>query len=920
MEKELIEQDALSNAFESIIKSQNHNNLSKLKGQNTGCVKPTTLYLDIKQTKNLQHSTSCDTLVNCHLDQSKEQSSVVKNKEPTDTEFYIYKKLMNCGTVPEKATDVNFSPDSLITDDPSSSSDYLSAAYTCSPGASSSGIFVQLNVDNTIKVENIVTLSDSGLLESFISHKDITMADLSLTESTLQDLVTDETTNDSMSSPLDKNEENMIQDPTLQTTSLNTSSGENELNNPKLHPTRFKANASGKSSKEEKQRQNEEIVILESSSLSSETGSWESVFPPKLTEKDICEKFINHERQHRIEREEVGGSATCNAHDTQEYSSLVQKSPYKSTSCFIDAATLVDDNEAINIHIDTDDVTNVKLELISTPSMPMPCSSNKLDLSPNDWSDSNDNEDSLENKDMQKDVSPTIFEMTPVTEDSLCTNAFQVEAQITGEIYNDIFSAKTVYPNTPHNSLKAYKCESENTNKESDLTHHIHDSNLNIKKLKKCSETIPILSGGASIEDHLPQVSTYSPMSRRKIENTPIVSGAYTQEPKESGPSKSPKPSSAETWIVDMSEKVTDSSEKMQKQEKNINVPNPEKKKENFGEDEKSYHKFYIDLGTLSSSTPKKNNESVTEKKNIFSMFIDFGENTSVKEIPPKLGASLHMKKSNVVESKAVKENKCVKPSERVTLTDSHDNDIKENTFENYEALCNDPNISISEIIAIPKKTLQVVAKNRTVTTTAAGDTFVTIPNGITSGNKTLPAERTFEEKVKDSEPRKSNVSKNLKSPNNTQVTSSQPKQQQTQDHTDQDAALTSDLFVKLSDLDKPLNRKDLLEKRSENSLDARMTRSIPENNWGGQNHGAAPISSDVISSFHSENALSLNRLFPHLQNEFSRSMPGSLSSRTRSPLRARNPPSVGDADDQASDISEMSSIHSSACRSAVGK
>lgn len=43
----------------------------------------------------------------------------------------------------------------------------------------------------------------------------------------------------------------------------------NSLSN-NLHPT---------PSKEEKQRQNEEIVILETSSISSETGSWESVFP-----------------------------------------------------------------------------------------------------------------------------------------------------------------------------------------------------------------------------------------------------------------------------------------------------------------------------------------------------------------------------------------------------------------------------------------------------------------------------------------------------------------------------------------------------------------------------------------------------------------------------------------------------------------
>ncbi|XP_065359736.1 uncharacterized protein LOC135953691 [Calliphora vicina] len=47
----------------------------------------------------------------------------------------------------------------------------------------------------------------------------------------------------------------------------------NSLTN-NLHPT---------PSKEEKQRQNEEIVILETSSISSETGSWESVFPQAQT-------------------------------------------------------------------------------------------------------------------------------------------------------------------------------------------------------------------------------------------------------------------------------------------------------------------------------------------------------------------------------------------------------------------------------------------------------------------------------------------------------------------------------------------------------------------------------------------------------------------------------------------------------------
>lgn len=69
--------------------------------------------------------------------------------------------------------------------------------------------------------------------------------------------------------------------------------------------------------------------------------------------------------------------------------------------------------------------------MLPTPSQPVPCSTAKVDISPNDWSESNDNEDSLEqpdNKDpdsIQKDLSPTIFEMTPITEDSLCVNTYE---------------------------------------------------------------------------------------------------------------------------------------------------------------------------------------------------------------------------------------------------------------------------------------------------------------------------------------------------------------------------------------------------------------------------------------------------------------------------------------------------------------
>ncbi|XP_037936507.1 uncharacterized protein LOC119670353 isoform X2 [Teleopsis dalmanni] len=84
------------------------------------------------------------------------------------------------------------------------------------------------------------------------------------------------------------------------------------------------SNALPAASKEEKQRQNEEIVIMETSSISSETGSWESVFPhnavaaanisqlPPVTSSNICDadlrdcctEFLYNERKEPTEETE----------------------------------------------------------------------------------------------------------------------------------------------------------------------------------------------------------------------------------------------------------------------------------------------------------------------------------------------------------------------------------------------------------------------------------------------------------------------------------------------------------------------------------------------------------------------------------------------------------------------------------------
>lgn len=81
------------------------------------------------------------------------------------------------------------------------------------------------------------------------------------------------------------------------------------------------------STKEEKQRLNEEIVVMESASASSETGSWESVpMHEKESEeaKENCRLFLRNERCFSI-------------------------APPKSAAkpCFIDASSLLDDEDSI---------------------------------------------------------------------------------------------------------------------------------------------------------------------------------------------------------------------------------------------------------------------------------------------------------------------------------------------------------------------------------------------------------------------------------------------------------------------------------------------------------------------------------------------------------------------------------------------
>ncbi|XP_013162209.1 PREDICTED: uncharacterized protein LOC106113791 isoform X2 [Papilio xuthus] len=733
-DQEIGEQDALSNAFQSMINAQAK---ETIKQQLSPRNKPTSLALTSSHTtKTIQHSNSCDTFDSNRFEDIYYQSENVVKKtldetfslkkcsiptdELVDNLNNDLKTLSNGESVVDKTIEPSYTPDSLITDEPSSSSDYLSATYTCPPGIYSSICQPLNNIgDSFTKMDSTFTPSDSGvengLLESQSSHRDITLTDLSLTESAIQDSSSDDLKQMlSSSNPTDDNNVSKYKyasgqsdKGSLSSTSTETSSGQVAY---RQTEERSSVRAMDlQSSKEEKQRQNEEIVNLESSSVSSETGSWESIFPPKIGEKAICEQFISEERQSNNQ------NTVTKITDFMENNSqsLVQKIQVQSGSCFIDAASLQDEDETIGIEENLKYYDNYKKRDIEKSDSLLPVlsetpSSSQIETGKNGLCDGTDDY----TKPQPKADSNEIVEMKSLEENHKNTSSLTNDFKQHFDASNDF--GKT--SDTPHNSIN--------------VSH---------------------------------------PLQEKKATND----------------------------------------EKINNDENNSTIDNIPVAQE------KSSHTFYIDFSSLPDSNPTEDTKTVetqSEKKNMFSMFIDLGEKSKLKKIPARL-SSLFPPRKNTKEKSLIEQ----------TSTAS---------FESCEMLCKDTSLTISEIVAIHN---QMESEKQTA--------FVQKSEPSAEANYN-PDEMASESVVKEV--------KNV------------------QDH--------SDLFVKLSDLDKPPMKTDftrILQRKSE-GLDVRMTRSIPENNWR-VSHTSTYRSTEIVSSFHSENALSLNRLFPHLKDQLiSRSMPGS--------------------------------------------
>ncbi|KAH8296550.1 hypothetical protein KR054_007639 [Drosophila jambulina] len=99
-------------------------------------------------------------------------------------------------------------------------------------------------------------------------------------------------------------------------------------------------------SKEEKQRQNEEIVCMETSTVSTETGSWESMYPAASTVPAPEEEPEENTENTTTPSVFKGITASCLLRDLEKRDQPLSTSG--TSACFIDASSLRDEDEVLS--------------------------------------------------------------------------------------------------------------------------------------------------------------------------------------------------------------------------------------------------------------------------------------------------------------------------------------------------------------------------------------------------------------------------------------------------------------------------------------------------------------------------------------------------------------------------------------------
>ncbi|XP_055912220.1 uncharacterized protein LOC129946165 [Eupeodes corollae] len=515
--------------------------------------------------------------------------------------------------------------------------------------------------------------------------------------------------------------------------------------------------------KEEKQRQNEEIVIMETSSVSSETGSWESIFPNhgKITEADLrkcCNDFLQNERQNYCGGIEKPPSVTACfidasslrdeeeeqlAFTSQETAVLMnnivaepletfqqgfkfcktnrpklnekKEENSKSNSSSDESPQKVDDTDQINNLSDEEKLSrkrdktkcNDPFGARSSTRLYEPAADDKREERDSSSSSSDSNEAVIMRKAKERKQGQFVFQHNiqqfsghmispkiPFTNDISYTTDYSSSSPAASLVWSSDLErnqkSSCMLPDTPHNSIVQVHARVDYRDSGaycSDATDSPIPAPRTPKRFSKFDEANPIVSGGASIKDfNVKQCE--SPPVRRKTESCPIVSGGFMsldferannddEEFKIKPKMRKSQAPGVSSWVVDMSDcknrkdsSSSSSGDTMSKSgffvslenySANDEKPIAVERKKSFSDNTKKPQGFYVDLSEDDDSrnatpppslnNPTQGSRDGNDKKNIFSMFIDFGEKKlgSKKEplsLAARLSSSFNLKRS----------------------------------------------------------------------------------------------------------------------------------------------------------------------------------------------------------------------------------------------------------------------------------
>lgn len=812
--------------------------------------------------------------------------------------------------------------------------------------------------------------------------------------------------------------------------------------------------------KEQKQKQNEEIVIMESSSVSSETGSWESVFP----RSSACSVFSGKPFSPSDNPNSVEAPLNLSASGAKN---IVSTSNGHGNHYFIDASSLLDESEfcpspvpvlpstneeikpAVNkltkIKVSdlsegkTYDVAEFQKEIkvfenhytnnhnskadmtefgfnncastsVATGSSEVPVGnlikvdeSSGTESSPEDISknllvpqiyskslperiqpidkyfvDICDSKSTENVPEAGSDKSPNFvrsntFEIEPEDDDHI-TLLQQNERRQGSLIFQNsiqqysthsLLGMEDILPATPHNSiiqlsdsriadqqaigdcplgnlfdksksnLSSPPIGEEVDEENTDTEEEIDEGLLDLKPIKR-EESVPIISGGVSSQDYKPDIRMDSPLTKRKLETTPIVSGGAVimlVEPEVEVVQKSMKPIVTAAWVVDM---------KPEPEEMNKMITAPEVEiSQIVKQNHKSSLGFYVDLNDIAPASEVKPETSKTEnastesgesdKKNIFSMFIDF--EAPKKTMPSRLSHSLFSSKkpstskcdsqqmshstTNIEKEKAGsstnldKEKHSKQISRSVTTLDDQGGKSPDRKSETED------NTKEKSVYMYIESDNPVVRRRRSSSNNRSShNRHSWNSSGGDSDTSTLCHQRTYSlsgtedvgqrpviEENESLLPRDRKIIESSSSSDENKDTSSVTENEDNIKKMEviqekEPAPTTSGGFVRLSDLDKPLPK--VITNEPELPIPTRMTRSIPETSW---------IENKLLMSRSTGCRTSSSRLYPHL----STSTPSNLYMTHN----ARNKSPGPDTDEMVSELSDLSSMHSS---TALGK